>query len=177
MSLGNRVFQLLSLLFMVPISLVPALALLYFYVSTFRSMCAVPKMTFIIIIITIIYRESGRDVTAFWQVMYFCFFFFSFFFFLFFPPLSFNCCLAAASQVVYSVGDIHFYKEQKTMKLGASVMYAFTVMVYKSGITSRCFKHHLGNHHTNVELLPSSLDLQEATTRLSSLAGIYRLPT
>ena len=29
---------------MVPISLVPALALLYFYVSTFRSMCAVPNM-------------------------------------------------------------------------------------------------------------------------------------
>ena len=33
-----------SLLFMMPISLVPALALLYFYVSTFRSMCAVPNM-------------------------------------------------------------------------------------------------------------------------------------
>ena len=30
---------------MVPISLVPALALLYFYVRTFRSMCAVPNMT------------------------------------------------------------------------------------------------------------------------------------
>ena len=29
---------------MVPISLVPALALLYFYVSTFRNMCAVPNM-------------------------------------------------------------------------------------------------------------------------------------
>ena len=35
---------ILSLLFMVPISLVPALALLYYYVSTFRSMCAVPNM-------------------------------------------------------------------------------------------------------------------------------------
>jgi len=44
MSLGNTVFQLLSFLFMVPISLVPALVLLYFYVSTFRSMCAVPNM-------------------------------------------------------------------------------------------------------------------------------------
>jgi hypothetical protein len=32
------------LLFMVPISLVSALALLCFYVSTFRSMCAVPNM-------------------------------------------------------------------------------------------------------------------------------------
>jgi hypothetical protein len=33
-----------SLLFMVPLSLVPALALLFFYVSTFRSKCAVPQM-------------------------------------------------------------------------------------------------------------------------------------
>ena len=38
------VSAILSLLFMVPISLVPALALSYFYVSTFRSMCAVPNM-------------------------------------------------------------------------------------------------------------------------------------
>jgi len=38
------VSAILSLLFMVPISLVPVLALLYFYVSTFRSMCAVPNM-------------------------------------------------------------------------------------------------------------------------------------
>jgi hypothetical protein len=40
------VAAILSLLFMVPISLVPALALLYeyFYVSTFRSTCAVPNM-------------------------------------------------------------------------------------------------------------------------------------
>jgi hypothetical protein len=34
----------LSLLFIVPISPVPALALLYFYVSTFRSMFSVPRM-------------------------------------------------------------------------------------------------------------------------------------
>ena len=34
----------LSLLFMVPISLVPALALLYFYVRTFRSKCIVHNM-------------------------------------------------------------------------------------------------------------------------------------
>jgi lipid-A-disaccharide synthase-like uncharacterized protein len=38
------VADILLLLFMVPISLVPALALLCFYVSTFRSMCAVPNM-------------------------------------------------------------------------------------------------------------------------------------
>jgi hypothetical protein len=36
---------ILSLLFMVPISLAPALALMYFYIRTFRSMCAVPNIT------------------------------------------------------------------------------------------------------------------------------------
>ena len=35
---------ILLLLFMVLISLVPVLNLLYFYISTFRSMCAVPNM-------------------------------------------------------------------------------------------------------------------------------------
>jgi hypothetical protein len=35
---------ILSLLFMVPLSLVPSWALLCFYISTFRSMCAVPNM-------------------------------------------------------------------------------------------------------------------------------------
>jgi hypothetical protein len=38
------VAAILSLLFMVPISLVPVLALIYFYINTFRSMCAVPNM-------------------------------------------------------------------------------------------------------------------------------------
>jgi hypothetical protein len=38
------VAAILLLLFMVPISLVPALTLLYFYVSTFRSKFAVPNM-------------------------------------------------------------------------------------------------------------------------------------
>jgi hypothetical protein len=38
------VAAILSLLFIVPISPVPALALLYFYISTFRSVCAVPSM-------------------------------------------------------------------------------------------------------------------------------------
>ena len=41
---GYIVAAILSLLFMVPLLLVPALALLFFYVSTFRSMCAVPNM-------------------------------------------------------------------------------------------------------------------------------------
>ena len=38
------VAAILSLLFMVSISIVPALDLLYFYVSTFRSRCAVPSI-------------------------------------------------------------------------------------------------------------------------------------
>ena len=37
------VAAILLLLFIVLISLVPVFNLLYFYVSTFRSMCAVPK--------------------------------------------------------------------------------------------------------------------------------------
>jgi len=40
----HRVAAILLLLFMVRISLVPALTPLYLYVSTFRSMCAVPNM-------------------------------------------------------------------------------------------------------------------------------------
>jgi hypothetical protein len=39
-----NVAAILSLLFMMPISLAPALALMYFYFSTFQSMCAVPNM-------------------------------------------------------------------------------------------------------------------------------------
>ena len=38
------VAAILLLLFMVLISLVPVLNLLYFYISTFQSMCAVPNM-------------------------------------------------------------------------------------------------------------------------------------
>jgi len=41
---GYIVAAILSLLYMVPLCLVLALALLFFYVSTFRSMCAVPNM-------------------------------------------------------------------------------------------------------------------------------------
>jgi hypothetical protein len=39
-----NVAAILSLLFMVSISLVSALTLMYFYINTFRSMCAVPNM-------------------------------------------------------------------------------------------------------------------------------------
>ena len=44
MSLGNSVAAILLLLFMVLTSLVSVLNLLYFYISTFRSMCAEPNM-------------------------------------------------------------------------------------------------------------------------------------
>ena len=48
------VAAILLLLFMVLISLVSVLNLLYFYISTFRSMCAVPNMAVFCIIIIII---------------------------------------------------------------------------------------------------------------------------
>jgi hypothetical protein len=44
MSLSNNVAADLTLLFMAPISLDPALTAMYFYISTFRNMCAVPNM-------------------------------------------------------------------------------------------------------------------------------------
>ena len=44
MSLGNSVAAILLLLFVVLITLVSVSNLLYFYISTFRSMCAVPNM-------------------------------------------------------------------------------------------------------------------------------------
>ena len=47
------VADILLLLFMVLISLVSVLNLLYFYFSTFRNMCAVPIIIIIIIIIII----------------------------------------------------------------------------------------------------------------------------
>ena len=50
------VAAILLLLFMVLISLVSMLNLLYFYISSFRSMCAVPNMAIIIIIITILIK-------------------------------------------------------------------------------------------------------------------------
>jgi hypothetical protein len=44
MSLENSVVAILLFLFMVHTSLAPVLNLLHFYISTFRSMCAVPNM-------------------------------------------------------------------------------------------------------------------------------------
>jgi hypothetical protein len=49
-----NVAAILVLLFMVPIYLVPALALLCFYVSTFRSLCAVPNMALLLLILSLL---------------------------------------------------------------------------------------------------------------------------
>jgi hypothetical protein len=49
-----NVAVILSLLFMAPIPLVPALVLMFFYISTFRSTCAVPNMAVIMMMIIII---------------------------------------------------------------------------------------------------------------------------
>ena len=49
---GYIVTAILSLLFMVPLCLVPALVLLFFYVGTFRNMCAVPNMAVFCISLT-----------------------------------------------------------------------------------------------------------------------------
>ena len=48
----HRVAAIMVLLFMVLISLIPALTPLCLYVSTFRSMCAVPNMTVFCIYLT-----------------------------------------------------------------------------------------------------------------------------
>jgi hypothetical protein len=48
----HNVAAILSLLFMVPISLFPTLALMHFYISTFRSLCAVPNMAVFCISLT-----------------------------------------------------------------------------------------------------------------------------
>jgi hypothetical protein len=50
---------ILSLLFMVPISLVPALTLMYFYISTFRSMCAVPNMAVLLLLLLLLLLLSA----------------------------------------------------------------------------------------------------------------------
>jgi len=55
---GYIVAAILSLLLMVPLCLVPALVLLFLYVSTFRRMCAVPNIIIIIIIIREVYCRT-----------------------------------------------------------------------------------------------------------------------
>jgi hypothetical protein len=55
-----NVAAILSLLFMAPISLVPALVLMCFYISILRSMFAVPNIIIIIIIIIILNNTDCR---------------------------------------------------------------------------------------------------------------------
>ena len=58
----HGVASILLFLFRVLISLLAVLNLLYFYISTFRSMCAVPNMAvFCIIIIIIIIIDAVAD--------------------------------------------------------------------------------------------------------------------
>ena len=58
----HGVAAILLFLFRVLISLLAVLNLLYFYISTFRSMCAVPNMAvFCIIIIIIIIIDAVAD--------------------------------------------------------------------------------------------------------------------
>jgi len=57
-----RVAAILLLLFLVLISLVSVLNLLYFYISTFQSMCAVPNIIIIIIIIIKSPEQSNLPV-------------------------------------------------------------------------------------------------------------------
>jgi len=60
---GYMVAAVLSLLFMVPLCLVPALAVLFFYVSPFRIVCAVPNMAVFCISCTSWF--SGMSLTYF----------------------------------------------------------------------------------------------------------------
>ena len=48
------VAAILLLLYTVLISLVPVLNLLYFYISTFRSMCAVPNMAVLLLLLLLV---------------------------------------------------------------------------------------------------------------------------
>ena len=64
------VAAILLLLFTVLISLVSVLNLLYFYISTFRSVCAVPNMAVFCIIIIIIIIINCNWVVTRWQWLF-----------------------------------------------------------------------------------------------------------
>jgi hypothetical protein len=59
----HNVTALLSLHFIMPISLAAAFALMYFYISTFRTVCAVPNMAVFYSFLTS--RFSGMVFTYF----------------------------------------------------------------------------------------------------------------
>ena len=75
---GYIVAAILSLLFMVSLCLVPALVLLFFYVSTFRSMCAVPNMA--VFCSTLTSWFPGMSLTYFLNdlemVYYYCYYYY-----------------------------------------------------------------------------------------------------
>ena len=55
------VAAILFLLFMVFISLVSVLNLLYFYISTFQSMCAVPNMAVLLLLLLLLSSSSSSS--------------------------------------------------------------------------------------------------------------------
>jgi hypothetical protein len=61
MFLGYNVTDFLRLQYVVRVMLFHMINALCFYLSTFRSMCAVPNMVIIIIIIIIIYHHDRDD--------------------------------------------------------------------------------------------------------------------
>ena len=63
---GHSVAAILLLLFMVLISLVSVLNLLYFYVSTIRSMCAVPNMVVFCVSVNYIWLNQLSNTTNLW---------------------------------------------------------------------------------------------------------------
>jgi hypothetical protein len=65
-----KVVAILSLLFMVPIPLAPVLALMYFYISTFRSMCAVPNMA--VFCSSLSSWFPGMVLTYYYYYYYYC---------------------------------------------------------------------------------------------------------
>jgi hypothetical protein len=71
---GYIVAAILSLLFMMPVSLVPALALLFFHVSTFQSVCAVPSMALFCSSLTSWF--PGMSLTYFLNDLYYYYYYY-----------------------------------------------------------------------------------------------------
>ena len=70
---GYIVATILSLLFMVPIFLVPALAFWFFHVSTFRIVCAVPNMAIFCSSLTSCF--PGTSLTYFLNYYYYYYYY------------------------------------------------------------------------------------------------------
>jgi hypothetical protein len=69
----NHVPAILSLLFIVPLFLVPTLAILFFYVSTFRSMCALLLLLLLLLYIVLICLQRNAEIISKFRVLTACF--------------------------------------------------------------------------------------------------------